>query len=403
MPHPDRFDRRVRLERFARAPQDTQQRGAPVLERRGRLRPRPARAELERRPLRRSPRRAACRARAARSCGSVDAFSAFRRSRSRRGAAASPRCRSARAPRDGDSAACRGRARRSRTRRSGTRRSARCRSARSSRVVVGAAPVRARGGTLPSAARAVSTAARACPGTSSACAAHCAASASSLSSRRALSQRHIGETQVHRAQRRAARAERMNAPDGETERDARTGSRADRAEERAHLPRRSCIGRSTITTHAVAARIVTCDVPRPRCAPNAPSVVKTSTASAANAAPAPDADAVSPPQSVERNAKPIIEAKRVRLEPAASARQVQKAPIAAHAKIRLVQQIAEQRASPSMRTPRATLPTGSLRQTPATSSTPDGAARAHRETRTRSARGGPSRSPTRCGSRPDSA
>src|SRR3569623_3792131 len=93
------------------------------------------------------------------------------------------------------------------------------------------------------------------------------------------------------------------------------------------------MGRSTITTQAVAARIVTCDVAAPQMRPNAPRLVKISNASAANAVPSADANAVSPPHSVERSAKPIIEAKRARFEPAASARQVQNAPIAAHAKV----------------------------------------------------------------------
>ena len=47
-------------------------------------------------------------------------------------------------------------------------------------------------------------------------------------------------------------------------------------------------------------------------------------------APRPDAYAVRPPQSVESSVNADIDAKRMRLEPAASARQVQNAPIAAY-------------------------------------------------------------------------
>src|SRR3954469_23483791 len=87
-----------------------------------------------------------------------------------------------------------------------------------------------------------------------------------------------------------------------------------------------------MTTQAVAARIVTCEVAAPQMRPNAPRLVKTRTASAATTVPLADAKAVSPPHTVESSAKPIIDAKRARFEPAASARQVQNAPIAAHAK-----------------------------------------------------------------------
>jgi hypothetical protein len=54
-------------------------------------------------------------------------------------------------------------------------------------------------------------------------------------------------------------------------------------------------------------------------------------ATVAASGPRPEASAVRPPPSVDSSAKLSIEAKRMRLEPAASARQVQNAPIDAHA------------------------------------------------------------------------
>jgi hypothetical protein len=92
-----------------------------------------------------------------------------------------------------------------------------------------------------------------------------------------------------------------------------------------------CIGLSTITTQAVAARMPTCEAAAPHTRASAPAVANSRIAAVAANVPAPEANAVRPPHSVESSAKLIIEAKRMRLVPAASARQVQKAPMAAHA------------------------------------------------------------------------
>ena len=91
------------------------------------------------------------------------------------------------------------------------------------------------------------------------------------------------------------------------------------------------MGLSTITTHAVAARIPTCAAAAPQTRASAPAVENSRIAAVAASVPAPEANAVIPPHSVDSSAKLTIDAKRMRLEPAASARQVQNAPIEAQA------------------------------------------------------------------------
>lgn len=88
----------------------------------------------------------------------------------------------------------------------------------------------------------------------------------------------------------------------------------------------------TITTHAVAARMATCAVAAPQMRASAPAQENSSTAMAAAATPWPAASAVRPPATVDSKPKPTIETKRMRRVPAASARQVQKAPMAAQEK-----------------------------------------------------------------------
>ncbi|PMQ17893.1 hypothetical protein JaAD80_03055 [Janthinobacterium sp. AD80] len=88
----------------------------------------------------------------------------------------------------------------------------------------------------------------------------------------------------------------------------------------------------TMTTLAVAARIATCAVAAPQMRASAPAQENTSTAMAAVARPWPAASAAKPPTTVDSRPKPTIDMKRMRRVPAASARQVQKAPMAAQEK-----------------------------------------------------------------------
>src|SRR5450830_43670 len=95
---------------------------------------------------------------------------------------------------------------------------------------------------------------------------------------------------------------------------------------------KECSGWVTITTQAVAARIDTCAVAAPQMRASAPAQENSSTAMAAISRPWPAASAASPPTTVDSKPNPSIETKRMRRVPAASARQVQKAPMAAQAK-----------------------------------------------------------------------
>src|ERR1700712_3703717 len=73
-----------------------------------------------------------------------------------------------------------------------------------------------------------------------------------------------------------------------------------------------CMGRSTITTHAVAARMPTCADADPQIGANPPSPKNTKTAAAAARIFDPDAQSVSPPHTADNNANALIDAKRIR-------------------------------------------------------------------------------------------